>query len=431
MFGNSGSANVSELREPDDFAIDLGTATGLIFSRGPENTIGSLGSIRVQQTAGGEPTEVNHIPTLVSRKIEQIVEEDETNMGWCARKGKRIHLEMARNEKFKREQSEAELDDVIDNDDQNAGIVAMGQDAFNRWGRMTKEVTVPAVRRGNIADIPAYRALMRHLIRIKNPKFEWSFEGTSRPPRVLIGVPHNATTRHRDIIKHVIEKNLKAEAILIWEQIAAAVGARLPNGGIPFNEPRSVAIGDAGGGTFDFAVLNNGAVANQESFDTAGDDLNEAIKMYLAREHDLDIGDRTAIQIKEAIGSAMPFDSEIEAKEYIVKGSSFATELPNCVTITPEKIRQCLLPVINEMVNNVERYLRHLHRVGDMHGDILENGFYLTGGTSLLHGLVEYLIERTGLKFVRVENPMTSVIDGLTIMLEDDELLELGRATAA
>ncbi len=394
--------------EYGDLAIDLGTATGLVWSNN------AFGHITIQDAMSKDSKDITHIRTLVARRRKERQE---------------LLTRADRVERARKEKGLAKADVATEPDDREANVEAVGHAAFECWGRDPNLEVVRAVRGGNVGDVQAYRSVMRHLIRTRYPDFRWNFEGASRTPRILIGVPRNATTRHLEFVKGVITTDLKATPYPVWEQVAAAIGIRLPGGKtLPFRESKSVALADGGGGTFDFAVLNNGRVVHQASNAMAGDDLDDAIIAFLMKEKGLDVGYRTAIAIKEAIGSAIAIDGEDQNEEHKVHGASFETEMPATAKVTRAEIRECMMPVLREFAVSFRRYLQSLQLYGEVHADIMENGFYLTGGTSQLKGLAKYLTMETGLKIQSVENPLTSVVDGLVLMLSDDELLKLGLA---
>ncbi|MBX4204630.1 MAG: rod shape-determining protein [Candidatus Doudnabacteria bacterium] len=387
---------------PGIICIDLGTANALVHANG------EFGCILVEDLVQKETRSVSHIRTIVARK-GRAEEMDDFQ--------RRIDKERGR------------ADMRTPDEDLDLDIEAVGQDAFEMWGRAPRLIFDRAVKRGNIANIRAYRAVMRYLIAMVHPEFKWCFPESSPKPKIFIGVPDSADKYHLSAVRGVIERNLKADAITVIEQIASVVGAKLKGGGtIPYLQPASVAIADLGGGTLDFAVLNHCQVVDRVSYETAGDEMDLAIIDCLRKgPHFIDIGFRTAIEIKEALGSAIPREEDDE-KPYEVYGAKFQQEQPGSTTVTPKVIRECLMPVLQVIVNDFRRYLQRLKNHGEVHADIMQNGFYITGGASLLYGFDQYLAREMGLPIKPVENAMTSVIDGLVIMSENHKLLELGLA---
>jgi rod shape-determining protein MreB len=145
--------------------------------------------------------------------------------------------------------------------------------------------------------------------------------------------------------------------------------------------------------------------------------------------YSLVIGYPTAIEIKEAIGSALPRGTYRDKRYYDVNGASLETGLPGAARITAEEIRErCLKPILRRYVRHFQEYLEYLQEFGEIHRDAQERYFYLTGGVFLLDLFPEYLARETGLNMVLVENPLTTVVDGLKLMAKDEKLLKLGIA---
>ena len=192
------------------------------------------------------------------------------------------------------------------------------------------------------------------------------------------------------------------EVIIIEEPIAAAIGA-----GIDIAKTCGNMIVDIGGGTTDVAVISLGAPVESISIKVAGDDFDEAIKLYMRRKHNLMIGERTAEDVKIKIGTAY-HKPEVEYMD--VKGRDLVTGLPATVKISSEETHEALEYTAAQIVDAIHVVLEKTPP--ELAADIADRGIVLTGGGSLLHGLEELISEKMGINTITAEEPMTAVAIG-------------------
>ncbi|MBI2052952.1 MAG: rod shape-determining protein, partial [Candidatus Ryanbacteria bacterium] len=239
-------------------------------------------------------------------------------------------------------------------------------------------------------------------------------------PRVVIGIPSGITEVERRAVKDAALSAGAAEAFLVEEPMAAALGVRLE-----VQEPMGNMIVDVGGGTSDIAVISLGGIVASKNLRIAGDKLNGDIIQYARDEFKLLLGERTAEDIKIAIGSALPLDSELETT---MRGRDLVTGLPREVLVTDADIRESMRGSISTLVKSIRETIEMTPP--ELVADIIHRGVILVGGGSLLRNL-DTLIERETRIPVRVaEDPLTAVVRGTGIILEDldrlhDILLEL------
>jgi rod shape-determining protein MreB len=236
-------------------------------------------------------------------------------------------------------------------------------------------------------------------------------------PDVMVSVPAGVTSTER---RAVIEAALKAgarNAYVVKEPILAAIGA-----GIPIHEAQGRMIVDIGGGTTDVAVISLGGIVYCKSIKVAGDKFDEAIVNYVRRQFNLLIGERTAENIKMAIGNAYPFEEE---KVMEVKGRDLVAGAPKTIEITSSQVHDALMDPLNEVVDAVKTALEKTPP--ELAADIVDNGIVLTGGGALMANLDILIRERTGLPVSVAEDPLTCVVLGSGKVLE--ELDTLGMLT--
>jgi rod shape-determining protein MreB len=215
----------------------------------------------------------------------------------------------------------------------------------------------------------------------------------------------------------VIDATLQAgarEAYLIEQPMAAAIGA-----GLPVSEPVGSMVVDIGGGTTEVAVIALGGIVTARSLRIAGDEMDEAIIQYARRAYNLLIGERTAEDIKIAVGSAFP---QPEEQTIAVRGRDLVSGLPRTVRMTSTEIREAIAEPIAGIVEAVKMTLERTPP--ELAADIVDRGIVMAGGGSLLRGLDRLLAEETGMPVTLTDDPLGSVALGTGRALEELETLK-------
>ncbi len=230
---------------------------------------------------------------------------------------------------------------------------------------------------------------------------------------MLIGIPSGVTeVEKRAVIDAAINAGAR-EAYLIDEPMAASIGARMP-----VTDAGGNMIVDIGGGTSEIAVISLGGVVTARSLRTAGDEMNEDIIRYMRDEFNLLVGERTAEEVKITVGSAYPQKTELRMK---VRGRDLVTGLPKEVTVTDEHIRDALSRSIRIIVNTVKTIIEETPP--ELLSDIMQRGIILAGGGGLTRGLDRLIANETKMPVMKMEDPLTAVVRGTGIVLEDLENL--------
>ena len=206
-------------------------------------------------------------------------------------------------------------------------------------------------------------------------------------PRILIAIPSGITAVEKRAVVNSAERAGAREVYLISEPKAAAIGV-----GLPVGEPVASMIVDIGGGTTEVAVLSLGDIFTHESLRIAGDEFDESIVQYVRKTYNLDIGHRTAEQIKIQIGSAYQLEEELTLE---VRGRDAIAGLPRATMITSVEIRAALKDPIDKIVLAVKSTLEKT--APELASDLITSGFVLVGGGALIRGLDQLLAEETGL----------------------------------
>ncbi|MEK7576879.1 MAG: rod shape-determining protein [Patescibacteria group bacterium] len=292
-------------------------------------------------------------------------------------------------------------------------VVAVGTEAKRMVGRTPSHIVAnrPLVD-GVISDFEVTEEMLRYFIKRAGGKRTSLF---SRP-RVVVGIPSGITEVERRAVKDATLSAGASEVYLVEEPMAAAIGVRLE-----IQDPIGNMIVDIGGGTSDIAVVSLGGIVASKNLRVAGDRLNNDIIQYARDEFKLLLGERTAEDLKIAIGSVLPQDVPLEAT---MRGRDLVTGLPREVLVTDSDIREAMRNSVAILIKAIRETIEMTPP--ELVADIIHRGIVLVGGGSLTRGL-DTLIERETRIPVRVaEDPLTAVVRGTGIILEDiDKLREI------
>lgn len=283
-------------------------------------------------------------------------------------------------------------------------VRAVGNEAKNMIGRTPGNiVAIRPMKDGVIADFEIAEEMLRYFMhKVHNrSKLVW--------PRVAISVPSGITAVERRAVTESAMQAGAKKVFIIEEPMAAAIGA-----GLPVQEPQGCMIVDIGGGTTEVAVISLGGIVFSKSVRVAGDEMDQAIIQHLKRTYNMMVGERTAEDIKIAIGSAFPLKEELEMQ---VKGRDQVMGLPKIITITSEEIRESLREPVSSIVDAVRVTLERTPP--ELSADIVDRGVVLAGGGALLRGLDQLLAKDTGLHVTQAEDPLTAVVLGTGRFLEE------------
>jgi rod shape-determining protein MreB len=175
---------------------------------------------------------------------------------------------------------------------------------------------------------------------------------------------------------------------------------------------------DIGGGTTEVAVISLGGIVVSRSIRVGGDELDEAIIEWVKKEYNVLLGERTAEQLKMAIGSAWPRADEPAAE---VRGRDLVTGLPKTILLSSPEIREAIEEPTQAIVDAVKYTLDKTRP--ELAADIMERGIWLTGGGALLEGLDQRLANETGMPIVTAAKPLVSVVVGSGKCLEEFDTL--------
>ena len=287
--------------------------------------------------------------------------------------------------------------------------LAVGVEAKRMIGRTPSNIqAIRPLKDGVIADFEICEKMLRYFIhKVHNRKFG--------KPRMVICVPSGITGVEQRAVQEAAEyAGARKPAYIIEEPMAAAIGA-----GLPIHEPTGNMVVDIGGGTTEVAVISLGGIVTSKSIRIGGDELDEAIISYIKKEHSLALGERTAEEMKMALGSATELEEEFEAE---IRGRDLITGLPKTILVSTQEIRKAIEEPISAIVDAVKVTLDNTPP--ELAADIMEQGIVLTGGGALLTGLDKRIHDETGMPIVVANNPLQCVALGSGQCLEEFEALK-------
>ena len=288
-------------------------------------------------------------------------------------------------------------------------VLAVGREAKQMLGRTPGSiVAIRPMKEGVIADFEVAEAMLRYFIqKVHNRK-------SLVRPRIIIGIPSGITQVERRAIRESAQEAGAREVYLIEEPMAAAIGA-----GLPISEPSGNMIVDIGGGTTEVAVISLHDIVLSISVRVGGDKMDEAVVSYLKKKYSLLIGERMAEQVKIAIGSAYP-PEDVENME--VKGRDLIGGVPKTLDISNREIFEALEEPVGQVVAAIREALEKTPP--ELAADIVDKGIVLAGGAALLKGMDIRLREETELPIIMAENPLTCVVEGAGVALDELKLLK-------
>lgn len=288
-------------------------------------------------------------------------------------------------------------------------VLAVGEEAKRMIGRTPGNiVAIRPLKDGVIADFDITQSMLKYFIK-RAMQRRSLFQ-----PRVVICVPSGVTEVEKRAVEEAAINAGARDAYLIEEPMAAAIGA-----GLPVQEPTGSMIVDIGGGTTEVAVISLGGIVTSKSIRVGGDELDEAIVSYIKKEYSLMIGERTAEDVKIAIGSAYVDNKETKMN---IRGRDLISGLPKTIEVTSSEIYEAMKEQITNILEAIKSTLEKTPP--ELAADIMEQGIMLTGGGALLNGLDKLIRKETSMPVHVAENPLDCVARGTGKALDSIEIMK-------
>ncbi|HEX8173751.1 MAG TPA: rod shape-determining protein [Pyrinomonadaceae bacterium] len=290
-------------------------------------------------------------------------------------------------------------------------VLAVGLDAYKMLGREPQDVEVHRpIRGGTINNFDVTEKMLTAFVRRVHGD-------RKRRSHLVIGVPGSSTTLEQRSVRDAARDAKATRVDLVDEGLAAALGA-----GLPFDDERAHLVVDIGGGTTNIAIIASAAVVSSVSLPAAGNAMDEAIRDHIRTAHTMQIGERTAEQVKKELGTAfVPDDNHAERRMEVI-GKELTDGSAKAVEISSTEVREALEPVIQDIITGVRRAIEDSQP--DVTADIYHAGIILTGGGALLDGIAERLQKELGFHVAVADDPLADVVKGAGRLLEEPERLQ-------
>jgi rod shape-determining protein MreB len=281
-------------------------------------------------------------------------------------------------------------------------VLAVGEDARQMLGRTPASVIASRpLRDGVVADFTVAHKMLKHLFaRICGRHLV--------KPLAVLAVPSDATSVERRAVLEAATAAGAKRAIPLEGSVAAAIGA-----GLPVTGATGSMVVTIGGGITDIAVISLGGIVVSDCIRVAGEKMDEILARHVKREHNLMIGERTAEEMKIAIGSAWPLEEE---REMSLRGRDLVTGLPKTVVVNSAEVRESLGEVVGVIVERIKALLENTPP--ELSADIIDYGITLAGGGALLRGLDRRISHHTQVPVRVADDPMSCVAMGAGRYLE-------------
>jgi len=288
-------------------------------------------------------------------------------------------------------------------------ILSVGHEARKMVGRTPSHiVSIKPLKDGVVADFETAQKMLRMFMSKVGVKKLFT------KPIIVVAVPPVVTTVEHRAIKDAAYAAGAKKVYIMEEPMAAAIGA-----GLPIQEPIGSMIVDIGGGTTDVAVISLGGIVTSRSVRVGGDAFDAAIVNYIKNAYNLMIGERTAEEVKMAIGSAAKLSGESDAR---IRGRDLVSGLPKDLMVSPKEIRDAIEDQLVKIISAIKATLDETPP--DLVADLSRTGIVLAGGGALLKGLSERLTKETGMPVRVAEDPLYSVVIGAGKCVENIGMLQ-------
>lgn len=290
-------------------------------------------------------------------------------------------------------------------------VLSVGAEAFKLLGREPHDTEVHRpIHGGTINDFEVTQKMLTAFINRVHG-------GHHKRSHLVIGVPGSSTTLEQRSVRDAAHDAKATRVDLVDEGLAAALGA-----GLDFEEERAHLVLDIGGGTTNIAIIGSGAVVSSVSLRSAGNVMDEAIRDYVRSKYSMQIGERTAEQVKKELGTARAAEEPFTERSMEVVGKELADGSAKAVEITSTEVCEALEPVIAEIIAGVRRAIEESQP--DVTADIYHAGIILTGGGALLEGMAERLQQELHLHVAVSDEPLFSVALGAGRLLAHPDKLQ-------
>ena len=295
---------------------------------------------------------------------------------------------------------------AIKHDRGKRSVIAVGHEASAMIGKTPASIEViKPLAEGVVGDLTVTEAMLRYFIKKAQPAF------TFRKPKVIISIPAGVSEVEQRAVKDAAIAAGARRVYLIEEPVAAALGA-----GLPITGTKGSMVVNIGGGMTQIGVFALGEEVISQTLRVGGDALNKALTEFIAHRYDVQIGEQTAEDLKRGIGTAY-IDGKVRGEMTMeVRGRDLLVGVPKPINLTSDVVRDGMIETLQQIANAVRKVLQGVPP--ELSADILDRGIVLTGGSSLLRNMDQFLRDQTGVPVFVSDEPIQTVVRGAAIALQ-------------
>lgn len=287
-------------------------------------------------------------------------------------------------------------------------LLAFGDEAYEMYEKAPENIEVSyPVKFGVIADIENMQTLLVNFFnKINNDK------KVAGNVDFYIAVPTDVTeVEKRAFYELVADSKIKAKNIYIVDKpVADAIGV-----GLDVTKSRGIMMVNIGAETTEISVLSLGGIVISKSVKIGGNKLDDSIIANIRKVYNLVIGSKTAEGLKKELGSAVQTEEKFAAGF----GRNVLSGLPVSIQISSDVIFNAIIDPLHSVMDSIKVILERTPP--ELAADIIKNGIYVTGGTSKISNLADFINHETNLKVNIVEEPSESVVRGLMGVVTNPE----------
>ncbi len=285
-------------------------------------------------------------------------------------------------------------------------VIAFGDEAKRMMGRTPQNFTaLRPLKNGIVSEPDLTEAMLNHYIDKAHPRRK------VRKRRIVVAVPSGITELEKRVLREAVLRIGARDVYFIEQPMAAAIGM-----GLSVQDPAGNLLVDIGSNTTEIAIISLGGIVYCRSLRVAGDALDEALVAYVRRAFGIEIGERTAEEIKIRTGSAMPREKEVMME---FKGRDVTTGLPRTISITSQEVREALMGPLEEIVSAI--FAAFQRCPPELSSDLVERGLILAGGGALLKGMDLFISQKINLPVHIADDPLSAVVEGTGRLLENPQ----------
>lgn len=291
--------------------------------------------------------------------------------------------------------------------DNNTGeLIAFGKEAYNMIGKTPENITVvKPLENGVVSDFDITKILLEHCIRHAMPGFSLI------QPNVIITAPAGVSDVELRAIEDACIYSGVRGVYIVESALAAAIGS-----GMDINKPHGHMIVDMGAGNIEIAILSLSGIVASKTVNFGGDYLNQKIIDMVNDQYGVNIGFQTAENLKINLADL----SQLNSKNSLsVSGRDNIKGMPRTVEIFAYDINKAIINDLNRVIDRIAYILEK--NPPELSSDIINQGIFVTGGSSLIKGFTQLIEEDLNIKVIRSETPFEDTVMGAAKMIANLE----------